>query len=75
LLANHGPIATGVDLADAANAAEEIEQTARLWLLVSGRSIRPVPASDVAALAPKAGRGSLGTHLMEVRGEQRGSNG
>jgi ribulose-5-phosphate 4-epimerase/fuculose-1-phosphate aldolase len=57
LLANHGPVAGGADLTDAVNAVEEIEQTARLWLLVAGRPIRPLSAAAVAELAPKTGSG------------------
>lgn len=53
LLANHGPVAGGEDLTEAVNAIEEIEQTARLWLLVAGRRIRPLTPTDVAEIASK----------------------
>ncbi|MEV4114528.1 3-oxo-tetronate 4-phosphate decarboxylase [Nonomuraea sp. NPDC049695] len=42
LLANHGPVVAGPDLASAADAVEELEETARLWLLLRDRPIRPV---------------------------------
>ncbi|MFG2004484.1 class II aldolase/adducin family protein [Spirillospora sp. NPDC048911] len=36
LLANHGPVVAGADLAGAADIIEELEETARLWLLLRG---------------------------------------
>jgi len=38
LLANHGPVVAGGDLAAAADAIEELEETARLFLLQIGRA-------------------------------------
>jgi 3-dehydro-4-phosphotetronate decarboxylase len=43
LLANHGSVAAGPGLAEAADVAEEIEETARLFLLLRGSAVRPVP--------------------------------
>jgi len=40
LLANHGPIVAGASLAAAAGAIEEIEETAKLVLLLHGRQVR-----------------------------------
>ena len=40
LLANHGPIVAGASLAAAAGAIEEIEETAKLVLLLHGRRVR-----------------------------------
>jgi ribulose-5-phosphate 4-epimerase/fuculose-1-phosphate aldolase len=40
LLANHGPIVAGVSLESAASAAEEIEETAKLVLLLRGLPTR-----------------------------------
>jgi ribulose-5-phosphate 4-epimerase/fuculose-1-phosphate aldolase len=40
LLANHGPIVAGATLAAAAGAIEEIEETAKLVLLLHGRRVR-----------------------------------
>jgi ribulose-5-phosphate 4-epimerase/fuculose-1-phosphate aldolase len=48
LLANHGPVVSGRTLAIAADAIEELEATARLWLLVRGERVRPLSAADVA---------------------------
>lgn len=50
LLANHGPVVAGLDLATAADAIEELEQTARLFLLLRGQPIRPLTPSQVAEL-------------------------
>lgn len=38
LLANHGPIVCGTSLTGASDAIEELEQTARLYLLLAGRA-------------------------------------
>ncbi|MFG1689650.1 3-oxo-tetronate 4-phosphate decarboxylase [Nonomuraea sp. NPDC049269] len=50
LLANHGPIVAGADLATAADVVEELEETARLWLLLRDRPIRPLTPTQAAAL-------------------------
>jgi ribulose-5-phosphate 4-epimerase/fuculose-1-phosphate aldolase len=42
LLANHGPIVAGVSLEAAASAAEEIEETAKLFLLLQGMATHPL---------------------------------
>jgi ribulose-5-phosphate 4-epimerase/fuculose-1-phosphate aldolase len=50
LLANHGPIVAGDSLDAAASAIEEIEETAKLVLLLGGRSARLLTAEQVAEL-------------------------
>lgn len=50
LLANHGPVVSGATLAAAADAIEELEATARLWLLVRGLPVRPLTAEQVSDL-------------------------
>jgi len=50
LLANHGPVVTGPDLATAVAAAEELEETAALHLLLSGHAVRPLNADQTAEL-------------------------
>ncbi|MGV0743069.1 3-oxo-tetronate 4-phosphate decarboxylase [Mycolicibacterium sp. XJ870] len=50
LLANHGPIVAGIDLAAAADALEEIEETAKLFLLLQGQNVQPVPDQEVRRL-------------------------
>ncbi|MFI7130994.1 3-oxo-tetronate 4-phosphate decarboxylase [Nonomuraea sp. NPDC050153] len=51
LLANHGPIAAGADLAAAADVIEELEETARLWLLLRDRPTRPLTPDQVRSLS------------------------
>jgi 3-dehydro-4-phosphotetronate decarboxylase len=50
LLANHGPIVAGADLASAADALEEIEETAKLYLLLRGHAVRPVTDHEAQRL-------------------------
>jgi ribulose-5-phosphate 4-epimerase/fuculose-1-phosphate aldolase len=50
LLANHGPIVAGTSLAAATDAIEELEETARLFLMLDGRKIRPLTPTQVAEL-------------------------
>jgi ribulose-5-phosphate 4-epimerase/fuculose-1-phosphate aldolase len=50
LLANHGPVVAGSSLSAAVGAVEELEQTARLMLLLEGRRTRPLDAAQVAEL-------------------------
>ena len=50
LLANHGPVVSGRTLSSAADAIEELEATARLWLLVRGERVRALGADEVAEI-------------------------
>ena len=50
LLANHGPVVAGKSLDSAVGAIEELEATARLFLLLHGRSVRPLDAAQVQEL-------------------------
>lgn len=50
LLANHGPIVAGADLASAADAMEELETTAGLYLALRGLPTRPLTTDQVADL-------------------------
>jgi ribulose-5-phosphate 4-epimerase/fuculose-1-phosphate aldolase len=50
LLANHGPVVAGKSLDDAVYNAEELEETARLFLLLDGRKTRFLDAAQIAAL-------------------------
>lgn len=50
LLANHGPVVAGSSLAAATDAIEELEETARLFLLLQGRNLRILGAEQVDEL-------------------------
>lgn len=50
LLANHGPVVAGSSLDTAVNAIEELEQTAKLMLLLQGHPTRYLNAQQVAEL-------------------------
>jgi ribulose-5-phosphate 4-epimerase/fuculose-1-phosphate aldolase len=50
LLANHGPVVAGPSLEAAVNAIEELEQTAKLTLLLRGHPTRYLTAEQVAEL-------------------------
>jgi ribulose-5-phosphate 4-epimerase/fuculose-1-phosphate aldolase len=50
LLANHGPVVAGTSLSAAADAIEELEATAKLYLLLHGHRIRPLTPEQVASL-------------------------
>jgi ribulose-5-phosphate 4-epimerase/fuculose-1-phosphate aldolase len=50
LLANHGPVVAGSSLSAAAAAVEELEETARLHLLLHGRATRFLTPEQIAEL-------------------------
>jgi len=50
LLANHGPVVAGKSLEDAVYNAEEMEEAAKLFLLLSGRETRVLDAAQIADL-------------------------
>jgi ribulose-5-phosphate 4-epimerase/fuculose-1-phosphate aldolase len=51
LLANHGPVVSGASLDDAVNAAEELEETAKLFLLLHGQPVRTLTPEQIRELA------------------------
>jgi ribulose-5-phosphate 4-epimerase/fuculose-1-phosphate aldolase len=51
LLANHGPIVSGSNLQDAVWSYEELEETAKISLLLEGRRTMPLSSARVAQLA------------------------
>jgi ribulose-5-phosphate 4-epimerase/fuculose-1-phosphate aldolase len=50
MLANHGPVVAGSSLSAAADATEELEETAKLYLLLHGRDLRPLTPDQVAEI-------------------------
>ena len=50
LLANHGPVVAGKSLSNAVNAAEELEETAKLYLMLRGEKTRFLTQAQVADL-------------------------
>lgn len=50
LLANHGPVVAGSSLAAAAGAMEELEETARLFLMLQGHRVRHLTPEQVDEL-------------------------
>ena len=50
LLANHGPVVSGKTLREAQYACEELEETAKLHLLLDGKKTRPLTPEQVAGL-------------------------
>lgn len=54
LLANHGPVVAGKNLRDAVYATEELEETAKLFLLLKGAKTRFLSDDQVAGLRSKS---------------------
>jgi ribulose-5-phosphate 4-epimerase/fuculose-1-phosphate aldolase len=52
LLRNHGPILAGTNLSAAMDALEELEETAKLYLLLQGLKTRPLTEKQRNALHP-----------------------
>ncbi|MEO8507376.1 MAG: class II aldolase/adducin family protein, partial [Betaproteobacteria bacterium] len=50
LLANHGPVVSGTSLADASDAVEELEATARIWLLLRHERVRTLTAEEATEI-------------------------
>jgi ribulose-5-phosphate 4-epimerase/fuculose-1-phosphate aldolase len=53
LLANHGPVVAGSNLANAVYAIEELEETAKLHLLLHGHKLRPLTPAQVQQVLEK----------------------
>lgn len=52
LLRNHGPVVAGASLSAAMDAIEELEETAKLFLLLQGLPTRPLSEAQAATLRP-----------------------
>ena len=50
MLANHGPVVAGATLEDAVYATEELEETAKLFLLLRNVRTRPLTGEQVEEL-------------------------
>jgi len=50
LLANHGPVVSGASLEAAVYATEELEETAKLFLLLRNASVNPLNAAQIEEL-------------------------
>lgn len=55
LLANHGPVVAGTSLSAAAAAIEELEETAKLHLLLQGHRVRHLDQAEVAEIRRRFG--------------------
>ena len=55
LLANHGPVVAGATLREAQYATEELEETAKLFLLLRNERIRPLTEAQRAGLMKDKG--------------------
>ncbi len=55
LLANHGPVVAGTSLSAAAGAIEELEETAKLHLLLRGQRVRHLDQAEVAEIRRRFG--------------------
>ena len=53
MLANHGPVVAGKDVEAACNAIEELEDTARLAMMMRGIDARMLSAEQVQGLVSK----------------------
>ena len=54
LLANHGPVVAGTSLSAASGAIEELEETARLYLLLQGHRVRFLTTEQVDELRSRS---------------------
>jgi len=54
LLANHGPVVAGTSLANAQYATEELEETAKLFLMLQNHALRPLTPEQVADLRARS---------------------
>lgn len=55
LLANHGPVVAGTSLAAAQDAIEELEETAKLFLMLRGEKVRALTPEQVTELRTRFG--------------------
>lgn len=55
LLANHGPVVAGASLSAAQDAIEELEETAKLFLMLRGERVRTLTTEQVSELKARFG--------------------
>lgn len=53
LLANHGPVVTGTSLVDAVDNSEELEETAKLFLILQNQNVAYLSEENVKILTNK----------------------
>ena len=68
LLANHGPVVAGATLEAAMFAAEELEETARLYLMLRGLNPRGLTQAQVADLRARSGGSDPGPAVQPGKG-------
>jgi ribulose-5-phosphate 4-epimerase/fuculose-1-phosphate aldolase len=56
LLANHGPVVSGKTLREAQYACEELEETAKLYLMLDGRDVSPLTVEQRKVLQKISGQ-------------------
>ena len=56
LLANHGPIVSGISLNTAIDAIEELEEAAKIFLLLHGKPTSPLNDDQIRALRSAFGK-------------------
>lgn len=59
LLANHGPVVSGPDMNSAVSAAEELEETAKLFFILREQPYRSLTNDEVVELESVFGQGKL----------------
>ncbi|QDT55890.1 L-fuculose phosphate aldolase [Caulifigura coniformis] len=67
LLSNHGPVVSGVDLDDAVYAAEELEETARIYLTLRDRDFSPLSLQACDELRRRFGQQSSSSPFSKDR--------
>jgi ribulose-5-phosphate 4-epimerase/fuculose-1-phosphate aldolase len=65
LLADHGPVVAGADLSSAVYATEELEETAKLYLMLQGQKTRALTCEEITELERRFPAGDISTIRCE----------